>query len=149
MEYEWQRGEYTISTDRGRLDLKTIHRFLTTSYWSEGVPLEVVRRAIEHSLCFGIYHRDQQVGFARLVTDYATFAYLTDVFVLDSFRGQGLGVWLLDVIVAHPDVQGLRRWVLATKDAHTLYEKVGFSPLHNPERFMDKFTPDIYLEGRA
>ncbi len=146
MTQEWRRGAYLISTDKSRLDIQVIHDFLTHAYWSEGVPIEIVRRAIEHSLTFGMYHNEQQVGLARVVTDTATFAYLADVFILAPFRGQGLGVWLMEVVMAHPDVQGLRRWLLATKDAHTLYQKVGFTPLQNPDRFMEKLVPDIYRQ---
>jgi GNAT superfamily N-acetyltransferase len=109
MVQEWQRGDYVISTDKTRLDLAVIYHFLTTSYWAKDISLERMQRALEHSLVFGIYRHDQQVGFARLVTDYATFAYLDDVFILEPFRGQGLSTWLLNVILAHPDVQGLRR----------------------------------------
>ncbi len=146
MAQEWQRGAYLISTEKSRLNLQTIHGFLVSSYWSEGIPIETVTRAIEHSIIFGVYQNEQQVGFARVVTDSATFAYLADVFILDSFRGQGLGVWLMEVIMAHPDVQGLRRWLLVTKDAHSLYQKVGFTALRTPDKFMEKLVPDIYLE---
>jgi len=141
---EWRRGEYVISTDKGRLDLDIIHGFLTTSYWAEGIPLETVKRAIEHSFTFGLYRADQQIGFARLVTDYTTFAYLADVFILEAFRKQGLSKWLLTVIMAHPDLQGLRRWLLGTKDAHELYRQFGFTELWWPERFMEVLVPDIY-----
>ena len=146
MAQEWQRGAYLISSEKSRLNLQTIHGFLANSYWSEGIPIETVERAIEHSLTFGVYHSEQQIGFARLVTDSATFAYLADVFILESFRGQGLGVWLMEVIMAHPDVQGLRRWLLATRDAHSLYQKVGFTALRTPDSFMEKLVPDIYLK---
>jgi GNAT superfamily N-acetyltransferase len=145
MTHEYQRGNYVISTDKNRLDINTIHHFLShEAYWSEDIPIETVRRAIEHSLAFGVYHNEQQVGFARIVTDYATFAYLADVFILEPFRRQGLGVWLMETIMSHPDVQSFRRWLLATRDAHTLYQKVGFTTLHTPERFMEKLIPDIY-----
>jgi GNAT superfamily N-acetyltransferase len=140
MAEEWHRGEYLISTDPARLDVPAIHAYLSaSSYWALGRPLDVVRRSIDHSLPFGVYHGTAQIGFARLVTDYATFAWLADVFVLPEFRGQGLGKWLMEVIVAHPRVQGLRRWLLATKDAHGLYAQYGFTPLHSPERWMDRF----------
>ncbi len=140
MAEEWHRGEYIISTDHARLDVPAIHAYLSgSSYWAAGRPLEVVRRSIDHSLPFGVYRGTAQIGFARLVTDYATFAWLADVFVLPEFQGQGIGKWLIEVIVAHPRVQGLRRWVLATKDAHGLYAQYGFTPLHAPERWMDRF----------
>jgi GNAT superfamily N-acetyltransferase len=147
MTHEWQRGAYTISTDNNRLDLLLIHNFLTQSYWAEGIPFETVKRSIEHSLSFGLYRDEQQVGFARLVTDYATFAYLADVFILEPFRGQGLSKWLLEVVMAHPELQGFRRWILGTKDAHGLYRQYGFTELKWPERFMEKLVPDIYTRG--
>ena len=141
---EWRRGEYRISTDQRRLDIEVIHGFLSTSsYWAVGRPLETVKRSIEHSLAFGVYKDKSQVGFARVITDYATFAWLADVFVLDAFRGQGLGKWLIEVITSHSDLQGLRRWVLATKDAHELYRRVGFTELEDPKRWMEKRDPHI------
>ena len=146
MIHEWKRGEFAISTDAARLDLNTIHTFLTTSYWAAGIPMDVVKRSIEHSLAFGVYQGDRQVGFARLITDYATFAYLADVFVIEDYRGQGLAKWLVEVIVAHPDLQGLRRWMLATRDAHTLYGKVGFVEIKSPERWMERHRPDVYAK---
>ncbi len=144
MVHEWRRGEYSISTDKGRLDVAVIHGFLTMSYWAAGVPMDVVKRSIEHSLAFGVYKEDQQVGFARVITDYATFAYLGDVFILEPFRGRGLSKWLMEVIVGHPELQGLRRWVLLTRDAHGLYRKVGFTELSHPERYMEMHFPDVY-----
>ena len=144
MVHEWRRGEYSISTDKGRLDVAMIHGFLTISYWAAGVPMDVVKRSIEHSLAFGVFKEDQQVGFARIITDYATFAYLGDVFILEPFRGRGLSKWLMEVIVGHPDLQGLRRWMLLTRDAHGLYGKVGFTELINPERYMELHFPDVY-----
>ena len=141
MAEEWTRGAYAISTDPARLNIAMIHEYLSTSsYWAAGRPLEVVRRGIENSLPFGVFKGIEQVGFARVVTDYATFAWLADVFVLPAFQGQGLGKWLIGVIVAHPRLQGLRRWVLATKDAHGLYAQFGFTELHAPERFMERFV---------
>jgi GNAT superfamily N-acetyltransferase len=147
MNHEWRRGQYLISTDKSRLDLTLIHNFLTTSYWAAGIPLEVVRRSIEHSLSFGLYKEDQQIGYARVITDYATFAYLGDVFILEPFRGQGLSKWLMEVIVTHPELQGFRRWILLTKDAHGLYKKVGFTEVKTPERYMERFFLDVY-EGK-
>ncbi|HEX8096951.1 MAG TPA: GNAT family N-acetyltransferase [Pyrinomonadaceae bacterium] len=144
MAHEWRRGEFTISTDRSRLDVETIHRYLSTeSYWALGRPLEVVRRSIEHSLPFGVYKSDRLAGFARVITDYATFAWLADVFVLEEFRGLGLGKWLVEVILAHPELQGFRRWVLATKDAHELYRRHGFRELKEPARWMERFDPKM------
>ena len=147
MTYEWRRGEYLISTDKSRLDLTLIHNILTKSYWAAGIPLEVVRRSIEHSLSFGLYKEEQQIGYARVITDYATFAYLGDVFILEPFRGQGLSKWLMEVIVTRPELQGFRRWILLTKDAHGLYKKVDFTGVATPERYMERFFPDVY-EGK-
>ena len=141
---QWQRGEYFISTDRDRLNVDLIHQFLSTSaYWALGRTRETVERSIENSLPFGVYEGAAQVGFARVITDYATFAYLADVFVLPEFRGRGLSVWLMEVISGHPQLQGFRRWVLATKDAHGLYRKFGFEGLKEPARWMERFTPSL------
>ncbi len=144
MVHEWRRGEYSISTDKGRLDVAVIHGFLTMSYWAAGVPMDVVKRSIEHSLAFGVFKGDQQVGFARIITDYSTFAYLGDVFILEPFRGRGLSKWLMEVIVGHPELQGLRRWMLLTRDAHGLYRQVGFTEPSHPERSMEMHFPDVY-----
>ncbi|HEY0386242.1 MAG TPA: GNAT family N-acetyltransferase, partial [Pyrinomonadaceae bacterium] len=124
---EYRRGEFLISNDLARQDIAAIHQFLSTStYWATGRPIEIVRRSIENSFSFGLFHQERQVGFARVVTDYATFAWVADVFVLDEFRGRGLGKWLMEIIINHPRLQGFRRWVLATKDAHELYRQFGF-----------------------
>ena len=140
----WERGEYLINTDRSRLDVPLIHNFLANeSYWAVGRSVEVVKRSIDNSLCFGIYRNNQQVGFARVVTDFATFAWLADVFVVSEHRDQGLAKWLMEVILAHPALQGFRRWVLATKDAHTFYAQFGFIPLHRPERWMERPDPTM------
>ena len=138
------RGEYTITTDRNRLDLEAIHGFLTNSYWSPGVRIEIVERAIANSLCFGLFHGKDQVGFARVITDKSTFAYLADVYVLESHRGQGLSKWLLDLIQGHEDLQGLRRFMLTTRDAHGLYAQFGFTALANPSRMMEIVNTDVY-----
>lgn len=141
---EWQRGEYTISTDNDRLDINIIHDFIANqSYWGQGRAVAVVQRALDHSLNFGLYHNNKQVGFARVVTDYATFAWVADVFVLADERGRGLSKWLMEVILAHRELQGFRRWVLATKDAHSLYSRYGFIPLHRPERWMERPDPTM------
>jgi len=133
----WRRGGYLISTDPDRLDLELVHRFLSEdAYWSLGVPRQAVQRSIEHSLNFGVYHGDDQVGFARVVTDYATFAWVADVFVVEAHRGRGLGKWLMETVVSHPELASLRRWLLATVDAHTLYEPLGFRPVADHPRFM-------------
>ena len=135
---------YDISTDPSRLDLDAIHDYLARSYWSPGVPKSIVARAIAHSMCFGIYLDDAQVGFARVITDKATFAYLADVYVLEAHRGQGLSKRLVEQIQAHPELKGLRRFLLATLDAHGLYAQFGFRPLAAPERMMEIRNPDIY-----
>jgi GNAT superfamily N-acetyltransferase len=136
---------YEISHDPARLDIDVIHTFLSEeSYWSKGIPRDVVERAIAHSLCFGMYKDGAQVGFARVVSDHATFALLADVFVLDGHRGKGLSKWLMQVVVAHPDLQGLRRLLLLTSDAHELYRKFGFTEIGNAWRFMEVLRPDIY-----
>lgn len=139
-----QRDGYRISTDRSRLDLAAMHRFLGNAYWSPGLPVEELRRAIAGSLCFGLYDGTAQVGFARVITDSATFAYLCDVYVLEEYRGRGLGRWLMDVLAGHPCLQGLRRFVLVTRDAHALYERCGFRPLARPERYMEIHRPAVY-----
>ena len=134
---QWRRGEFFISTDPGLLDLGAVERFLGRSYWAASRRPETIRRSIENSLAFGLYRGGRQVGFARVVTDYATFAWLADVFVDEEFRGHGLGVWLVETILAHEDLQGLRRWILATRDAHELYRRFGFERLEGSERFME------------
>ena len=142
---EWQRGEFTISTDPERLQIEVIHKFLSEdSYWARERSREQTATAIENSLSFGVYKGENQIGFARVVTDYATFAYVGDVFILNEFRGSGLSKWLMETIVDHPDLQGFRRWILATLDAHSLYEKFGFAALRFPERWMEKTAPNAY-----
>ena len=141
---DWHRDEYLISTDPSKIDLYVVHGFLTRSYWAEGIPMELVKRSIEHSLPFGVYKGNQQIGFARVITDYATFAYIGDVFIAEEFRGHGLSKWLMEVVVSCPELQGCRRWLLATRDAHGLYRKVGFTELKAPERWMERHFPGIY-----
>jgi N-acetylglutamate synthase-like GNAT family acetyltransferase len=140
---ECTRDGFTISTDKARLDVPAIHDFLAnSSYWARNVPLSTVQKSIENSLCFGIYDDgNRQVGFARVITDYAVFAYLADVFILEDYRGRGLAKWLMACIVSTPELQNLRRWMLATKDAHGLYAQYGFNPLSKPERFMEASQP--------
>ena len=134
---ECHHEAYTISTDKQKLDLSCIHEFLSRdSYWAKGRPLETVRRSIENSLAFGVYEGDRQIGFARVVTDYATFAWLADVFILRPWRGKGLSKWLVSTILDHPDLQSLRRWMLATNDAHELYRRFGFTEIPDPKRIM-------------
>ncbi|MBC7899115.1 MAG: GNAT family N-acetyltransferase [Saprospiraceae bacterium] len=142
---EWKNAEYSIDTDKTRLQQDVIQRFLSEdSYWAQDRSVLQTRTAIEHSVCFGLYHHDRQIGFARVISDFATFAYLGDVFVLEDFRGRGLSKWLMESIVSHPELQGLRRWVLATRDAHSLYEKYGFHALTFPERWMERPAPNAY-----
>lgn len=142
---EWQNGEFTISTDRERLQIGVIHRFLSEeSYWATERTLEQTTRAIENSMPFGVYAGENLIGFARVVTDYATFAYVGDVFILEDFRGKGLSKWLMETIINHPDLQNFRRWILATRDAHALYEKSGFTGLKFPDRWMEKTAPNAY-----
>jgi GNAT superfamily N-acetyltransferase len=135
---EYYRDGFSISTDKSKLDVGVIHEYLSErSYWAQGRPLDVVQKAIEHSVCFGVYDDDQQVGFARVVTDYATFAWLCDVFILESHRGRGLGKWLIACVVAHPDLRGFKNFLLATSDAHELYRRYGgFDSLEKPEKWM-------------
>ena len=143
--YERKQGEFIISTDRNRLQIEAIYKFLSEeSYWAQTRTREQTETAIKNSLPFGVYKGENQIGFARVVTDYATFAYLGDVYILPEYRGQGLSKWLMDVIVSHPDLQNFRRWILATKDAHTLYEKFGFAALKHPTRWMEKAAPNAY-----
>ena len=144
MTTEWSRDGFTISTDPARIDLDVVHGFLSTCYWAEGIPREVVRRSIEYSLCFGLYHEGRQIGFARVITDRATFGYLGDVFVLEAFRGRGLARWLMEVVHAHPELQGFRRWVLLTRDAHALYRHVGYTPLAAPDGYMERRFKNVY-----
>jgi GNAT superfamily N-acetyltransferase len=144
---QWTRDGLTISDDRSRLDRDAIHEFLRGSYWARGIPRELVDRSIDNSLCFGLYDGDRLVGFARVITDNATFAYLSDVFVLESHRGRGLGTWFMESVLSHPDLQNLRRWMLATADAHGLYRRVGFTALSKPERIMEKLLANAYGAG--
>ena len=148
MHHLWAKDDYEVSTDPARIDISMVYEFLTNSYWAKGIPLETVRRSIENSISFGVYHGQQQVGFARIISDQATFAYLADVFILPSFRGRGLSQWLMECIVSHPDLQGLRRWMLATHDAHGLYAKFGFTPIKHPDSWMEIHCPDVYAKAR-
>jgi N-acetylglutamate synthase-like GNAT family acetyltransferase len=141
---------FRISTNNDELDLNVIHQFVSTSYWAQGIPKSTLEKAVLNSFCFGVFESSgSQVGFARLITDKATFAYLADVFILESHRGIGLSKWLVKTIVEHPDLQGLRRMVLATRDAHGLYSQYGFKPIENPEILMQIWHPNIYNKSTA
>ncbi len=147
MNYEVRKDAYCISTDTSLLDLQLIHSYLSNeSYWATNIPIEIVRTSVANSLCFGLYHDGKQIGFARLVTDKATFAYLADVFILTAYRGKGLSKWLMEAIQSHPELQGLRRWMLGTRDAHGLYEQFGWIVLDEDtrKRFMQRHFKDVY-----
>ena len=136
--------DYVFSSDKNIMDVDAIHAYLSRSYWAENVPHEIVSKAVENSLCFGAFYNKSQIGFARLITDSATFAYLADVYILEEHRGKGLSKKLMQTIIADPQLQGLRRMVLATYDAHTLYEKFGFKQLSKPDTFMELWNPNVY-----
>lgn len=141
----WTRDGYLLSTDPGRLDRDAIYAYLSTSYWAERIPRDVFERSVEHALNFGLYAPDGTLaGFARVVSDRATVAYLGDVFVLEAHRGRGLSKWMMDCIIGHPELQGLRRWILLTRDAHGLYRQFGFTDLAKPDRWMERWDPDVY-----
>lgn len=144
---EARRGDYTISTDKEKLDISSIHEFLANEAdWSRGIPLSTLTTSIENSLNFGLYHQGRQIGFARIISDYSTIAYLGDVYVLEEFRGEGLSKWLMSEIMAHPHLQGLRRWILLTNTAEWLYRKFDFEAVANPEFYMEKHNPDVYRQ---
>ena len=140
----WVNGQFAITCDPARMDHALIAEFLASSYWAKGIPPATVEKSLAHSLCFALMDGDRQIGFARVISDRATIAYLGDVFVLPDYRGRGLSKWLMECIVGHPELQGLRRWILATRDAHGLYEKFGFTPLRKPEIFMERHDPNVY-----
>ena len=139
-----QREGFAITTETSFFNVEFIHSFLSKSYWAEDIPIEVVQKSIDNSLCFGVFHSGRQIGFARAITDKTTFAYLADVFIDEAYRGQGLSKWLMEEIMAHEDLQGLRRFMLATRDANGLYAQFGFSELTFPERWMQIYKPGIY-----
>ena len=146
----WTRGDFAVTTDPARIDIDVVHRFLSEeSYWAKNIPREVVERAVGNSLSFSVLHHDKMVGFARVTSDRATVAYIGDVFILSGYRGKGLSKWLMECIGAHPDLQGLRRWILATGDAHGLYARFGFTPLKAPARWMEKHDPGIYERAKS
>lgn len=138
-------ADYSISTDKEKLQIAVVHHYLSTeSYWAKHIPLEIVKQSIENSFCFGVYFKNEQIGFARIITDYASFGYLADVFILEAHRGKGLSKWLMESIMAHPKLQGLRRFCLATRDAHSLYTQYGFKPISKPENFMETKHDNFY-----
>jgi len=141
---QWTRNEFVISTDRSKLDLDLVHGYLASSYWASGMPRPTLERAVENSLTFGIYRGDQQAGFARVITDLATYAYLSDVFVVEPYRGRGLSKWLIECVLAHPDLQGLRRFALFTRDAQGLYERYGFAPVRGKSTYLERWEPNVY-----
>lgn len=141
MHVELQRGEFSISSDPARTDVDAVHAFLARSYWARGVARDVVERSIQHSLCFGMFHGGRQIGFARVITDRATYGYLADVYVLEEFRGRGLGKWLVDCVINHPELQCCRKLALATRDAYWLYAPFGFKPLKHPEEHLERRPP--------
>ena len=140
-------GDYSITTDRNKMDIVAIHDFLSKySGWSDNIPFERVKKSTENSLNFGLFHNDRQIGFARVISDFSTIAYLGDIYVLENYRGQGLSKKLMDVVMTHPDLQGLRRWILLTSTADWLYEKYGFTKIPKPEVYMELFNPDVYKQ---
>ncbi|NML20382.1 GNAT family N-acetyltransferase [Pseudoflavitalea sp. G-6-1-2] len=140
----WTKDDYTISTDKEKIDVDYVHSVLSGTYWAEEIPRSFVERSIEGAMCFGVYHNERQVGFARMITDKATFGYLADVFIDETYRGRGLSKWLMEVIFNHPDLQNIRRFMLGTRDAHGLYRQFGFTELALPDRFMERAIPGIY-----
>jgi GNAT superfamily N-acetyltransferase len=140
------KDDFWISTDKSKLDVAAIHRFLSTkAYWCLNIPRDTVQAAIQHSLCFGLYQNEKQVGFARVISDFATIAYLGDVYILEEYRGNGLSKWLLETVMNHPDLQGLRRWILLTRDAHGLYRSFGWTDLADPSNWMERHNKNVYL----
>lgn len=145
---KWNKDQYRITTDKSDLQIDVIHAFLKDSYWCPNIPRAIVEKAAEGSLCFGLYNKDkEQIGYARLVTDYVTFAYVMDVFVLEAYRGRGLGKWLMQCVMEYPGISGFRKIMLGTVDAHGLYKKSGFKPLARPELVMEINVPDVYLKN--
>jgi GNAT superfamily N-acetyltransferase len=147
MHSEWKNGELLVSTDPAKLDVGAVHAYLTRSYWAEGIPHKIVERSLRHSLCFGLYDANRQIGLARVISDYATFAYLADVYVLENYRGRGLAKWLMRCVLAHSQLQNLRKFVLVTRDAHELYRPFGFETPKKPQNYMELPKHDIYKTG--
>ena len=146
---EFKKGIYTVSTNYSKLDLSVVHGYLSRSYWAEDIPFEIVKKGAEHSLCFGVYKENKQIGFARVISDYTTFAYLADVFILEEEQGKGLSKWLMECILKHKQLQGLRNFCLLTRDAQTLYDKFGFKNLEKPQNFMAIKTDNFYKKSKS
>ena len=140
----WERAPYRITDDPEAVDLAVVHGFLAGSYWARGIPRETIQRSVAHSLPFSLFLGDRQVGFARAVTDRATFAYVADVFIMEEHRSRGLGGWLVETMLGHPELQGMRRWLLVTRDAHALYRRFGFTPVADPTMLLTRHDPEIY-----
>jgi len=145
---EWRKQGWVISTDKTKISIDVVHDYLSQSYWAAGIPVSIVEKSIENSLCFGVYDQEKQIGFARVISDFATFAYLADVFIIPAERGKGLSKWLMKIIIEHPQLQGLRRFTLATRDAHGLYDQFGFKPFARPDRWMEVHNPAVYGAGQ-
>ena len=146
--FEERKENFLISTDKSKLDIDLIYDYLTHhSYWAQGITLETVKKSIENAVCFGLYENEKQIGFARVVTDKATFGYVGDVFVLEGSRGKGLSKWMMECILKHPELQGFRRWILLTRDAQGLYKQFGFQQFHAPDRCMELWFPDVYKKN--
>jgi GNAT superfamily N-acetyltransferase len=146
---EWTRDDYLVSTDRARIDVDLVHNFISSSYWAAGMPRSTLERAIENSLVFGVYHAAYQVGFARAITDLATYAYLSDVFVIEPYRNRGLSKWLMECILEHPGLRGLRRFALFTRDAQGLYERYGFGPPRSASTYLERWAPNVYTTSTS
>ena len=139
------KGDYLITTDKAKMDITFIHHFLSTeAYWSKNIPLATVQRAFDHSLNFGVFHHGSQVGYARIISDFATICYLGDVFIIPEHRRKGLSKWMMEQVMAHPDLEGLRRWILLTRDAHELYRQFGWESIAHPDRWMEIHDPNVY-----
>ncbi len=136
MKNEFRKDDFVISTDKRKLNFKTIHHFLTNCYWPNGISMKLVKKAARNSIGFGVYHKKEQIGYARVITDYVRFGYLADVFIIEQYRGKGLSKWLMKIILNHPELKNIHAWMLATKDAHGLYEKFGFKIIDEPKRYM-------------
>jgi GNAT superfamily N-acetyltransferase len=146
---EWKKADFVITTDKTRLQPEAIHAFLSDAYWAKGISLQQVKQAIANSICFGLLHQDKQIGFARVITDQVSLGYLCDVYVEQAYRGQGLGKWMVETVFSNQEFKNFRRWLLATRDAHSLYTQAGFSVLSKPENLMELFDPDAYMNGHS